>query len=645
MLLLWRNKIATFVLLARFVSTSPQEGPPETGPIPSASQVVVTATTGDNPVVTFRPSQDPAYTNITETITTTNQHNHTIIVLPLGIIWAPVPPVPPVPPEPPINTIPDVPDGDGDGPCTSFSMTECSVTVSYTSGSSSWTTTQTDDCTQLPTGCEITFVGGTTTQSPEPTPQAEITSLPVEDGFISDPELTKDDPFDSDWFTDMFKRLGIAANEGIPDPVCQESDLDAPQREGDGEPDVTSSIEEWCDEMDGEKVAKGPDGVDTAFKRWTYYHQSFWLSANYWYQSPFDCGDEATISHKECVNVLTNVMTSCDPTSGFTHGAAGAGNCIHYNITLASGMDDASPPWNPLASPQCNGDDSEVHSKFIDALSEVFCEAADDNDDDHFSKILTNHDLEGRTTTNNAVVDEEARIELRKRSPPASPNSYNGWEFEFTWDAAEDSGDCRIDCKDAYSRLSRSCGRGGAWDNGMRYEGSMDAGCGTWKYKIDAPPDPSDDDVTATKPSSPAKCYKAKAADKCITFDAQPWIAHEKSDTFCDDHGDYSMYHSWEGYEDSSRDFMKDIGWYWKVLWKSDCHDADVTNRNLGQPLEDFSCKEAMRMAFDGCTDNKGRGGMVEVGCVEYHFNPTSRSTFGNLASECVRPWQGFEGE
>jgi hypothetical protein len=321
-------------------------------------------------------------------------------------------------------------------------------------------------------------------------------------------------------------------------------------------------------------------------------------------------------------------------------------------------MDDASPPWNPLASPKCEGDDSAVRSNFVDALVDVFCDAAKDNKNDEFSKVLTNHDLEGRDISGRGLLNSglgvesvgwllgEETADLRKRRPPASPNSYEGYEFTFSWNAAENAGNCRIDCQDAYRRLTRECGRGGAYGDGMRNKGSMDAGCGTWGYSIDAPPDPSDDDVTATKPSGPAKCYKTKALDKCLVFDAQPWIAHDKSDTFCDDHADYSMYHSWGGIEDSSKDFYKDIGWYWKVLWKENCHDADATNRNLGQPISDFSCKEAMRMAFDGCTSNKGRGGMVEVGCVEYHFNPVSRSTFGNLASECVNPWKaGFEGE
>lgn len=133
---------------------------------------------------------------------------------------------------------------------------------------------QTDSCTQLPTGCEITFVDGTTTITPSPTPQAQITALPVGDGL--GPDTHQDDlaDYDGTWFINMFKRLGIAANEGIPDPVCQKYDLSAPQREGDGNPDVTSEAEEWCDEVDGKKLVKSSKGVDTQFKRWTYYHQS-----------------------------------------------------------------------------------------------------------------------------------------------------------------------------------------------------------------------------------------------------------------------------------------------------------------------------------------------------------------------------------
>jgi hypothetical protein len=116
-------------------------------------------------------------------------------------------------------------------------------------------------------------VDGTTTQSPEPTPEAEITALPVSDGAISNLKAGENDPYDASWLLDMFKRLGITANEGIPDPECQKSELGAPQRKNDGEPDVTSSFEDWCDKMDGKKLAKAPDGVDTEYKRWTYdYH-------------------------------------------------------------------------------------------------------------------------------------------------------------------------------------------------------------------------------------------------------------------------------------------------------------------------------------------------------------------------------------
>lgn len=61
---------------------------------------------------------------------------------------------------------------------------------------------------------------------------------------------------------------------------------------------------------------------------------------------------------------------------------------------------------------------------------------------------------------------------------------------------------------------------------------SLDAGCGAWRYSIAAPPESSEDGVTVVKRSVPAKCYKRKAKDSCKICDAQPWIAHGKSDMF-----------------------------------------------------------------------------------------------------------------
>ena len=636
--------MAAGLLLVQSTFVSPQNTLPPS--LASATELIITATTGGDPVVTFMPSQNPNYTTITQTVTTTNQYNQSIIILPFGIIWAPVPPVPPVPPQIPIETVPSVPTGDGENPCSTFSMSGCTVTVTYTSQEDTgWTRTETDECTQVPTVCELPFVEATSTITPEPTPWAEVTALP--DDTVPKP-APSGGPNAAQWFKDMFKRLGIDANEGIPDPVCHDSELGAPREEDNGWDGVGAAVDRWCQDLDGDELAPAPNGVDTAFERNTFYHHSFWLSARYRYGSPFECGDKVTISPKECVQVLTNAMAECDGESKSTHGVSGFGDCIVYNITMAKGMDDASPPWDPLPSPKCDGSTSEVARNFVEALSEVFCEAAKDTDQDNFSKVLTRHDIPSSSSSSSSsnLAAAGEMTELRKRAPPPSPESYDGYEFEFTWDAAGDDdvppGGCRIECGDAYRRLGQECGRGGWQGANMRDGGSMDAGCGAWSYKITPPPDPSDDDVTATKPPGPAKCYKAKS-DKCAMYDAQPWIAHDKSDTFCDDHADYSMYPSWEGLEDSSKDFMKDIGWYWKVVWKAGCQDADESSRNLAQPIDGFSCKDAMRMAFDGCTGNKGRGGMVEVGCIEYHFNPTSRSTLANIASECDRPRQEFE--
>lgn len=66
----------------------------------------------------------------------------------------------------------------------------------------------------------------------------------------------------------------------------------------------------------------------------------------------------------------------------------------------------------------------------------------------------------------------------------------------------------------------------------MRLGVALDAGCGTWRYSIAALPESLKDDITAVKPSGPAKCYKRRAQDSCKVCDSQPWIAHDKSDMF-----------------------------------------------------------------------------------------------------------------
>jgi hypothetical protein len=69
------------------------------------------------------------------------------------------------------------------------------------------------------------------------------------------------------------------------DPTCQNSEIGAPQRDGDGSPSVVNAFTQWCTDMDGQTVTKTP-GVDTAFILNKFDSNTFWLSANNWYDAP-----------------------------------------------------------------------------------------------------------------------------------------------------------------------------------------------------------------------------------------------------------------------------------------------------------------------------------------------------------------------
>ncbi|KAI0154547.1 hypothetical protein GGR57DRAFT_512050 [Xylariaceae sp. FL1272] len=621
-----------------------------TTPAKSTTKIVVTATTGNHPVVTYMPSQDPKYTTVTETTTATNSLGQLFVILPFGIVWALVGGAAGggggVPPPPPVDVYPDTsedPDGDGDNDnrgCTSFSMSECTKTVSYTSKSTGWSViTPGVDACALPTkSCVLPFGETTTTAEASLGPWAAATGTPGATGVIPKPSIEVNQEW-VDRMHNMFKQLKIQKGFGIPDPDCQESRLYAPQREGDGSPNVYDTFEKWCKDMAGTKVVKAPDGVDTVFDRFDFRDYSFWLSANSWYSSPYECGHESTIEEHECIDTFNDAMIFCDPNSGGTHGAAKGGRCLQYNITLSRSTDDQSPPWNPLPEPNCEGSSSGVSYAFFQALSEVFCDAVDENTDESLSRVLTNDDLRSENLAATAARGNE----LRKRTPPASPNSYEGYKFHFDW-TARDGGGCRENCKRAFEDMVSFCGNTGAMINDMTDRATQDVGCGAYSYSVEKPPpkpEPTYTTIPAVNPTAPAHCYLQRS--ECTNYDVDPDVAHDKSDTFCDDHEDYAGSLNWEGIIDKSTDVAQHIGWWWKVEWKTDCKDPTRTFLNLGDPIRSFSCKDAMRMAFDGCTDNGGRGGVVEVGCMIYYFSPVDRPDLNHVADSCLDAFGPYE--
>lgn len=244
----------------------------------------------------------------------------------------------------------------------------------------------------------------------------------------------------------------------------------------------------------------------------------------------------------------------------------------------------------------------------------------DKDPDKSLKKDLTNADYPKRRKR--SLLEREALLD--KRTPPPSSSDYDGYTFSFDWTGAK--GGCRYDCSDAYRQIEGACS-----DRVMLTEGSLNVDCGSYHYSIASPsptptttstPPPVGTTLAATAPTKPKACYQNQ--NVCHYNDVKPSNAHSKSDTFCDDHASQNGFNGpgWPAIQDASNPFFDNVSYNWKVLWKPDCVVEGHETLNVGQPIPEFSCKDAMRMVFDQC-NNGGRGGRVEVGCLEYYYHNT----------------------
>ena len=114
--------------------------------------------------------------------------------------------------------------------------------------------------------------------------------------------------------------------------ACQNSGWEAPQRDNDGSPSVTSAAAAFCRQMDGKSVTKQPLGVNREFRHYPYRFYSYYLWAGSRYGAPTEnkCGDTNTISKDKCESTIIDAMITCDPNSGISHGASANGSCITY---------------------------------------------------------------------------------------------------------------------------------------------------------------------------------------------------------------------------------------------------------------------------------------------------------------------------
>jgi len=102
----------------------------------------------------------------------------------------------------------------------------------------------------------------------------------------------------------------------------------APQRVTDGDPNTQDEIDAFCGHIDGQTVQRQP-GVDRTFIMFEWNSWGIFLSAYIW-DKAHNCAATQTISKGECISVLTQAMTACDPNAGSTYGAIGSGQCLLF---------------------------------------------------------------------------------------------------------------------------------------------------------------------------------------------------------------------------------------------------------------------------------------------------------------------------
>lgn len=148
------------------------------------------------------------------------------------------------------------------------------------------------------------------------------------------------------------------------------------------------------------------------------------------------CPKDPSLQTELCARYLQDGLDQCTQ-SGKIFGSEVIKDCVSYSILTDHLQDEDNPPWDRKAEPECGDDLTNVQYNFFRGLYPAFCESAGG---DELEKTLTNKDYQ---TPNS-----------RKRSPPASNTDYEGYKFQFK---SPGGGDCRMDCTEAFERISGAC--------------------------------------------------------------------------------------------------------------------------------------------------------------------------------------------
>ncbi|KAG4272644.1 hypothetical protein FPRO04_10386 [Fusarium proliferatum] len=295
-----------------------------------------------------------------------------------------------------------------------------------------------------------------------------------------------------------------------------------------------------------------------------------------------------------------------------------------------------------------------------------FCADVNGHEGDELSKNLTGADAESGSQ------EKRASLNLRRHMLRERAESCEGWVFEYDWSGAK--GDCQIPCGDSMYAFGDEC-----FDSENSFlEGTIDVGCGTYKYtampttSTTAPPFHLTGLPTLTDVPGPistpdgSSCAETATNTQCAqggggrgqacvenTYCAS-WVSTKPTEApsppeekitplelgpvFCKnrggDHKDVSpgaVKSLADAYceanlpvdmksDSPAAGITKSDLYYYEVSWVEGCKTT-VESQDPYIPLGNDGplCKDLFVKAYAGC-DNGGIGGYIDAGCVRYMF-------------------------
>ncbi|PLW12162.1 hypothetical protein PCANC_16730 [Puccinia coronata f. sp. avenae] len=268
---------------------------------------------------------------------------------------------------------------------------------------------------------------------------------------------------------------------------------------------------------------------------------------------------------------------------------------------------DSQPP-KETTPPQCDmSDSSRVPYNVFDGVYGRFCE-----------NTLTNSPLNplSQIVDSHGYVIPPKKRSLSKRTPPPNPDAYQDYKFGLSWSGGK--GACSLSCNEAFKAGSTSpCGHTAGQQNIMSTSGTVEAGCGQYKWTIVKPPG------TDPAPSPPTvSSVQCNAADKFGKHgDINPGFQNQYTGFACVG----SAFKNLKPGDPDVTFSTKTNGtpYNYKISWVSGCKTT-VSQMNVYQPIpndDKNTCLNLLRRTFTEC-NNGGVGGSIDVGCLRYEFHP-----------------------